>query len=372
MSSRHDRGEDVVAVGRRVAVGELEALVLQLGLEDRRHARVRVRQRRADRDRLARADPERVPGGLVGGDRRHSTAPARRASPTTAPARPRAPCPASRTAAAPARPASAAARRAPPRPRRRRSGRRLRRRCTAAASARSAGPGSRPPGSSAPRRPCASCRATPHGAGGAQLSPPSETSTTVFCFALPRSSAAACSERPIGVKPRGWSASMAAFSPWPVERRHRRDELRVGAARRLAGAGDLGAVDPQPDLGVVGQLVDQRVERLLGRVDLRPARAVIGLHRLRRVDHEDDRRVLVRARAGSGQPPMRVRAAVRASPGLPRQDGTGASAAEGSGGACHHGDVQAIAGASGSPSSAACSSSSLNSGSSSSPARYAS
>ena len=61
--------------------------------------------------------------------------------------------------------------------------------------------------------PLARSRATPHGAGGAQLSPPSETSTTVFCFAVPRSCAAPCSERPIGVKPFGVIASIALLSP---------------------------------------------------------------------------------------------------------------------------------------------------------------
>ena len=57
--------------------------------------------------------------------------------------------------------------------------------------------------------PLASSRATPHGAGGAQLSPPSETSTTVFCFAVPRSLRRALQRAPIGVKPRGVIASIA-------------------------------------------------------------------------------------------------------------------------------------------------------------------
>jgi hypothetical protein len=55
------------------------------------------------------------------------------------------------------------------------------------------------------------CRATAHGSGGLQLSPPSETSTTVFCFALPRSSAAPRSDAPIGVKPRGCRPAICSF-----------------------------------------------------------------------------------------------------------------------------------------------------------------
>ena len=61
--------------------------------------------------------------------------------------------------------------------------------------------------------PCDRSRATLHGSGGAQLSAPSETSTTVFCLALPRSLAAACSDVPIGVKPRGVIASIDDLSP---------------------------------------------------------------------------------------------------------------------------------------------------------------
>ena len=57
------------------------------------------------------------------------------------------------------------------------------------------------------------CFATPHGCGGAQLSPPSETSTTVFCFAVPRSLTAPCSDAPIGVKPFGDSAAICCLSP---------------------------------------------------------------------------------------------------------------------------------------------------------------
>ena len=74
------------------------------------------------------------------------------------------------------------------------------------------------------------CFATAHGSGGLQLSPPSETSTTVFCFAVPRSSTAPCSEAPIGVNPRGVNASICPFS----------------AVRSSAATGETSFVSAQP------------------------------------------------------------------------------------------------------------------------------
>ena len=70
----------------------------------------------------------------------------------------------------------------------------------------------------------------------------------------------------------------------------REHELRVLARRPDRPRRQRAAVDPQPDLRRVRQRAQQRHRRFLGGVDLRRPVAVVGQHRARRVEREQDLR----------------------------------------------------------------------------------
>ena len=206
--------------------------------------------------------------------------------------------------------------------------------------------------------PCDSSRATLHGSGGAQLSAPSETSTTVFCLALPRSLAAACSDVPIGVKPRGVIASIEDLSP----------------SRSSGATGETSRESAQPFSRPVPLTREPNTRRptlasagssstSVLSADL--AAAIFGWPEpsSARIDFDaSTTRITAASLSGAGCVWARAPAGASSTKSIPRTPAVRRRIRR-------RRVAQAIDGASGSPASAACSSSSENSGSSSSPAR---
>ena len=131
------------------------------------------------------------------------------------------------------------------------------------------------------------------GGGGAQLSPPSETRTTVRT--PPRAGRRApSSERPIGVRPLPCSASTSRLKRVAVQRADRRDQLRVPAA---LGARDAASPSRTPAGPPARRPAarDQLAQRRLGGVQPRAPVARVLVHRLRAVEDQEDGAVLAAA-----------------------------------------------------------------------------